>query len=91
MDARCRIELLGRLRVTRGEHEIMRFRAQKPGALLGYLADQSCGGCLLPAFPPPSWVESPTHLTCLAHGCCFTRTPARPHVAHQVEDRSGDT
>jgi len=38
MDARCRIELLGRLRVTQGDRQITRFRTQKTGALLGYLA-----------------------------------------------------
>ena len=38
MDARCRIELLGRLRVTQGEREITRLRTQKTGALLGYIA-----------------------------------------------------
>ena len=38
MDVRCRIELLGRLRVTQGNREITRFRTQKTGALLGYLA-----------------------------------------------------
>ncbi len=38
MDVGCRIELLGRLRVTQGEREITRFRTQKTGALLGYLA-----------------------------------------------------
>jgi len=38
MDVRCRIELLGRLRVKQGEREITRFRTQKTGALLGYLA-----------------------------------------------------
>ena len=38
MDVRCRIELLGRLRVTRGDREITRFSTQKTGALLGYLA-----------------------------------------------------
>ncbi len=38
MDVRCRIELLGRLRVVQGDREITRFRTQKTGALLGYLA-----------------------------------------------------
>src|ERR1051326_1049542 len=38
MDARCRIELLGGLRVRQGEREITRFRAHKYGALLAYLA-----------------------------------------------------
>ena len=38
MDARCRIELLGRLRVMHGDREITPFRTQKTGALLGYLA-----------------------------------------------------
>ena len=38
MDPRCRVELLGRLRVTQGEREVTRFRTQKTGALLGYLA-----------------------------------------------------
>jgi DNA-binding SARP family transcriptional activator len=38
MDPRCRVELLGRLRVTQGERKITRFRTQKTGALLGYLA-----------------------------------------------------
>ena len=38
MDVRCRIELLGRLRVKQGEREITRFRTQKTGAVLGYLA-----------------------------------------------------
>ena len=38
MDVRCRIELLGRLRVQQGDREITRFRTQKTGALLGYLA-----------------------------------------------------
>jgi len=34
MDARCRIELLGGLRVHQGEREITRFRTQKAAALL---------------------------------------------------------
>ena len=38
MDARCRIELLGRLRVVQGGREITRVCTQKTGALLGYLA-----------------------------------------------------
>ena len=38
MDARCRIELLGRLRVTQGEREITRFRTQKTEVLLRYVA-----------------------------------------------------
>jgi len=37
MDPRCRVELLGRLRVTQGDREITRFCTQKTGALLGYL------------------------------------------------------
>ena len=38
MDARCRVELLGRLRVQQGEREIAGLRTQKTGALLAYLA-----------------------------------------------------
>lgn len=38
MDALCRIQLLGGLRVEQGGREIIRFRTQKTGALLGYLA-----------------------------------------------------
>ncbi len=38
MDARCRIELLGGLRATQGDRTITRFRTQKTGALLAYLA-----------------------------------------------------
>jgi DNA-binding SARP family transcriptional activator len=38
MDARCRIELLGGLRVIRGERVITRFRTRQTGALLAYLA-----------------------------------------------------
>jgi predicted ATPase/DNA-binding SARP family transcriptional activator len=38
MDARCRIELLGGLRVTQGERVVTRFRTQKAGSLLAYLA-----------------------------------------------------
>jgi predicted ATPase/DNA-binding SARP family transcriptional activator/class 3 adenylate cyclase len=38
MDARCRIQLLGGLRVQQGGREITRFRTQKTGAMLGYLA-----------------------------------------------------
>jgi len=38
MDPRCRIELLGGLRVAQGERVITRFSTQKTGALLGYLA-----------------------------------------------------
>src|ERR1051326_5283858 len=38
MNTRLRIELLGRLRVTQGEHVISRFRARRTGALLAYLA-----------------------------------------------------
>ena len=36
MDVRCRIELLGRLRVEQGDREITRFSTQKTGALLAY-------------------------------------------------------
>jgi len=38
MDARCRVEMLGGLRVLQGEREVARFSTQKTGALLGYLA-----------------------------------------------------
>ncbi len=38
MDARCRIELLGRLRVQQGDRQITRFRTQKTGTLLAYMA-----------------------------------------------------
>jgi predicted ATPase/DNA-binding SARP family transcriptional activator len=38
MEAPWRIELLGWLRATRGEQVVTRFRSQKTGALLGYLA-----------------------------------------------------
>src|SRR5689334_18626104 len=38
MEARCRIELLGGLRVWQGERAITRFRTQKTGAVLAYLA-----------------------------------------------------
>ena len=38
MDARWRIEVLGRLRATRAGQEITRFRTHKTGALLAYLA-----------------------------------------------------
>ncbi|MCW3100975.1 MAG: putative ATPase [Chthonomonadaceae bacterium] len=38
MDARCRIELLGGLRITQGERVITRFRTQKTASLLAYLA-----------------------------------------------------
>jgi predicted ATPase/DNA-binding SARP family transcriptional activator len=38
MDARCRIELLGGVRVLQGERVITRFRTQKAGTLLAYLA-----------------------------------------------------
>jgi DNA-binding SARP family transcriptional activator/tetratricopeptide (TPR) repeat protein len=38
MDTRWRIELLGRLRATQGEHVVSRFRARRTGALLAYLA-----------------------------------------------------
>src|SRR5947208_3585981 len=38
VDARCRIELLGALRVVQGDRIITRFRTQKAGLLLSYLA-----------------------------------------------------
>jgi predicted ATPase/DNA-binding SARP family transcriptional activator len=38
MDARWRIELFGGLRATRGAQEVRRFRMQKVGALLAFLA-----------------------------------------------------
>ena len=38
MDTRWRIQLLGGLRAARGDREITRFRTQKTGALLAYLA-----------------------------------------------------
>lgn len=38
MDAHCRIELLGHLRALQGDREITRFRSQKYGGLLAYLA-----------------------------------------------------
>ena len=38
MDVRCRIEMLGGLRVLQCGRTITRFRAQKFGALLAYLA-----------------------------------------------------
>src|SRR5690349_2480289 len=38
MDARCRIELLGGLRVLQGGRAVTRFRTEKTAALLGYLA-----------------------------------------------------
>ncbi|HZP82590.1 MAG TPA: tetratricopeptide repeat protein [Chthonomonadaceae bacterium] len=37
-DARCRIEMLGSLRVIQGAREITRFRTQKTASLLAYLA-----------------------------------------------------
>jgi len=39
MDVGCRIELLGRLRVTQGDRDTTRFRTQKTEALLAYLAE----------------------------------------------------
>ena len=36
MDVRCRIELLGRLRVVQGERQVTRFRTQKTGASADY-------------------------------------------------------
>src|SRR5437762_3283528 len=38
MDTQWRIELLGRLRATQGDHVVSRFRARRTGALLAYLA-----------------------------------------------------
>jgi len=38
MDTPCHIELLGGLRVRQGNRVITRFRTQKTGALLAYLA-----------------------------------------------------
>jgi DNA-binding SARP family transcriptional activator len=38
MDLRCRIELLGGLRVTQADRVITRFRSHQTGALLAYLA-----------------------------------------------------
>lgn len=38
MDARCRIELFGELRVVQGERIITRFNTQKTASLLAYLA-----------------------------------------------------
>src|SRR5438067_5489258 len=38
MDTPWRIELLGRLRATQGDHVVTRFRARKTGLLLAYLA-----------------------------------------------------
>ncbi len=38
MDARCRIEMLGGLRVRQGERVITRFCTEKTAALLAYLA-----------------------------------------------------
>lgn len=38
MDARCRIELLGGLRIQQGDRVITRFRTRQTGALLAYLA-----------------------------------------------------
>src|SRR5947209_20527988 len=38
VDARCRIELFGQLRVLQGERIVTRFRTHKAAALLSYLA-----------------------------------------------------
>jgi DNA-binding SARP family transcriptional activator len=38
METQWRIELLGGLRATRGDQDISRFRSQKTGALVAYLA-----------------------------------------------------
>src|SRR5207247_9700715 len=38
MDRRWQIDLMGRLRATQGDRVVTRFRAQKGGALLAYLA-----------------------------------------------------
>src|SRR5437588_11925454 len=38
MAVTCRIELLGELRVLQGDRVVTRFRTEKTGALLGYLA-----------------------------------------------------
>jgi DNA-binding SARP family transcriptional activator len=38
MDARCRIELLGGLRLRRGDQVVTRFRTRKVGELLAYLS-----------------------------------------------------
>jgi predicted ATPase/DNA-binding SARP family transcriptional activator len=38
MDARCRISMLGSLRARQGEREISRFRSERTGGLLAYLA-----------------------------------------------------
>src|SRR5437764_2324114 len=38
MDSRCKIDLFGGLRVEQGKRIITRFRTQKTGSLLAYLA-----------------------------------------------------
>jgi DNA-binding SARP family transcriptional activator len=38
VDVRCRVEMLGGLRVQRGTRDITRFGTTKNGALLAYLA-----------------------------------------------------
>jgi len=91
MDVRCRIEPLGQLRVRQGERQITRLRSREtivhPAPLAGHIRKAH------PQRPlhPPSWLDSPPHLVYLNYGCCFTRTPANPHVADQVQDSSYGT
>jgi DNA-binding SARP family transcriptional activator len=58
MDARWRIELLGRLRAVQGDRVLTRFRTQKTGALLAYLAYHSQRSHLRDALIELFWPDS---------------------------------
>jgi hypothetical protein len=86
MDVRCRMELLGRLRVTQGEREVTRFRTQKTGALLGYLAYHLHETD--PRKPPlrPSWPETTRRSTSFNCGGWLFQVTEGPHISREVED-----
>ena len=54
----CRIELLGALRVHCAEREITRFRTQRTGALLGYLALSYPRACIRDHLAEAIWPEA---------------------------------
>ena len=92
MDARCRIELLGQLRVKQGEREITLFRTQKTGALLGYLAYQLQEACPRELLTQPLWLRATQRPACFDCGSWrLVQTSKCARVPREAEDGSSGT
>ena len=89
MDARCRIEMLGRLRVQQGERVITRFSTQKTGALLGYLAYYRERAHPAEMLIELLWPGATARPRCFdSSGWRLVRTAEGAHIPKELEDSS---